>query len=74
MAKKKGFNSCQDVLDFAYTSLERLRSGQSSVDQVRVEAAQISNVAKVIHERVAFAKLAGLVVKGSTVLPDMDMD
>ncbi|MHC5062314.1 MAG: hypothetical protein ACYTFK_14755 [Planctomycetota bacterium] len=74
MAKKRGFNSSKDVLDFAYTSLERLRQGKSSVDQVRVEAAQIGNVAKILHERITFAKLAGLIEKGKNVLPNTEFE
>ncbi len=63
-----------DVLDFAYSSLERLRSGKSNVEQVRAEAIQLGNVSKIISDRIRFAKLAGLITKGKKVLPDIEFE
>jgi len=63
-----------DVQKLAEESLERLRNGDSSVEQCRAEAAQIKNIAHSISERIKYAKAAGLIVGGSNKLADVRLN
>ena len=71
MSETKKTQETNEILDYAYAAVERLRNGEMVIEEVREVNKYVHSVAKFIQLRIEWAKLSGRIAKGSDTVPDM---
>lgn len=56
MTQSKGFKTTQDMLDYAYDMMERARSGEVTVDQLRSEGYYMKSMVHLVSKRIEYNK------------------